>query len=270
MAKKKDPSVTYLNKFGYNVIKLPRVGIEPMDVVGKDETTQWLGPLRSVWKSSISEPPSSAPKSAASVNGQQTDKLNISFGLKILANALTAFGAAVPSLDVAYQRARSVTFAFTNVTSVGVPLLDAGNYLANGTLNTESPVVQHYFRNPDAQAYLITEVLKSDTITVTAQDDSGEGIDLDIPAIQSIVGAKVGVKFDQSRKGTVQYSGKEAVTFGFIANDIEFDGNKWAVHGIKADGDHAFGLRADAGGAATVAAKQEAPVLLSTACLVRL
>ena len=29
MAKKKDPSITFLNKFGYNVIRLPRTGIEP-------------------------------------------------------------------------------------------------------------------------------------------------------------------------------------------------------------------------------------------------
>jgi hypothetical protein len=44
MAKKKDPSITFLNKFGYNVVKLPRAGIEPMDIIGKDDTIQWLGP----------------------------------------------------------------------------------------------------------------------------------------------------------------------------------------------------------------------------------
>src|SRR3954453_23161957 len=105
MAKKKDPSITFLNKFGYNVIKLPRVGIEPMDVIGKDETTQWLGPIRTVWKSTAAEPAPSPPRFAARVEGQKTDQLDISFGLKILANALAAFGASVPSLDVAYHRA---------------------------------------------------------------------------------------------------------------------------------------------------------------------
>ena len=34
--KKKDPSITFLNKFGYNVIKLPRTGIEPLDVIGRE------------------------------------------------------------------------------------------------------------------------------------------------------------------------------------------------------------------------------------------
>ena len=110
MPKKKDPSVTFLNKFGYNVVKLPRVGIEPLDVIGIDDTTQWLGPLSSVWQSSVPAPEPSAPRPAAPVNGQKTDKLEIGFGLQILSNALAAFGAAAPSLDVAYKRARKVQF----------------------------------------------------------------------------------------------------------------------------------------------------------------
>ena len=128
MPKKKDPSITFLNQFGYNVVRLPRVGIEPMDVIGRDETTQWLGPLRTVWQSSVPEPVPSAPRPAAAVSGQKTDQLAISFGLKILANALAAFGVTTPSLDMAYHRARKVQFAYTNVTSTVVAPLEAGNY----------------------------------------------------------------------------------------------------------------------------------------------
>ena len=104
MPKKKDPSVTFLNKFGYNVVKLPRVGIEPLDLIGIDETTQWLGPLSAVWKSAVPVPEPSPPRRAAPVNGQKTDQLDLSFGLKILGNSLAAFGASVPSLDVAFKR----------------------------------------------------------------------------------------------------------------------------------------------------------------------
>src|SRR5947209_4034471 len=51
MAKQKNPSITALNRIRYNVVTLPRVGIEALHVVGKDQTNQWLGPLSSVWKS---------------------------------------------------------------------------------------------------------------------------------------------------------------------------------------------------------------------------
>src|SRR5215469_10804073 len=194
MAKKKDPSVTFLNKFGYNVTKLPRVGIEPMDVIGSDTTTQWLGPIRSVWQSGVAEPAPSAPNPAAALVGQQTDQLDISFGIKILANALAALGATVPSLDFAYNRARKVQFSYTDVTSTVVAPFEAGNYLTQGSLNTNNPVVQHYFQDADAEAFLIVDVLKSASITVSATDSSGVSVAVDVPSIQNVVGANVSVK----------------------------------------------------------------------------
>ena len=267
MAKKKDPSITFLNKFGYNVVKLPRVGIEPMDLIGKDETTQWLGRLSSVWKSSVPEPLPSPPHTAASVNGQKSDELDLSFGIKILANALAAFGATMPSLDVAYNRARKVQFAFTNVTSTVVAPLDAGNYLASGTLNTNNPVVQHYFENEDCQAFLILDVLKSDSITVTATDSSGVQVGVDIPAIQATVGANVTVKSNNASNSSITYTGSSPVTFAFMVDEIQFDGAKWSLSGAAPSGALAFAVPA-AGG--IVAPAPAAPILLGTGCRVNL
>ena len=47
--KKRDPSITYLNALGYNVIKLPRVGISPLSLIGRDKTTAFLGDLNTMW-----------------------------------------------------------------------------------------------------------------------------------------------------------------------------------------------------------------------------
>ncbi len=263
MAKKKDPSVTFLNKFGYNVIKLPRVGIEPMDVIGTDTTTQWLGPLRSVWKSAVAEPDPSAPHSAAALVGQQTDQLDVSFGLKILANALAALGATVPSLDIAYNRARKVQFAYTDVTSTVVAPFDAGNYLTKGSLNTDNPVVKHYFVDPDAQAFLIVDVLKSASITVTASDDHGGSIAVDVPSIQGVVGANVSVKASAASSSSVTYTGKVPVTFGFRVDEIEFANGVWSLSGAAASGGLAFAAAAGGDKGETAA-----PILIGNGCRV--
>ena len=212
MAKKKDPSVTFLNRFGYNVVKLPRVGIEPMDVVGKDETTQWLGPLRAVWVSTVPEPVLSPPRPAVQIVGQKTDQLDFGFGVKILANALAAFGATVPSVDFAFQRASKIQFSYSNVTSTAVAPLDAGNYLTNGKLNTDNPVVRHYFTGQESQAFLIVDVLKSDSITATATDSHGVEIKVDVPAIQGVVGANVQVKPSGGSDSTITFTGPQPVT----------------------------------------------------------
>ena len=179
VVKKKDPSVTYLNKLGYNVVKLPRTGIEPMDVIGRDRTMQWLGPIDSIWSSALSKPQPKPPKPAAAVNGQKTDALDLSIGLSVLGNTLAAFGVSVPSLDVAYKSAHAVQFSYSNVTITDVAPFDAGSYLAKGELRSDNPAVKNYFLSGQATAYLITQVLKSNSLTVTATDSHGTAVSVD-------------------------------------------------------------------------------------------
>jgi hypothetical protein len=242
LPKKKDPSITFLNKFGYNVIKLPRTGIEPMDVIGRDRVTQWLGPLSKVWTSTGAEPLPGPAHPASAVNGQRTDALDLSFGLSILANTLAAFGASVPSLDVAYKSAHSVQFAYTNVTSTSVSPFDAGNYLAQGTLRTDNPVVKNYFLGEKAKTFLILEVLKSDSITVTAVDSHGASIGVDIPALQGVLSSKIGVSPSDSSNSSVTFTGPVAVTFGFSVQQIARQGDSWTLRGAMPSGDIAFAV----------------------------
>lgn len=260
-AKKKDPSITFLNRFGYNVIKLPRTGIEPMDVIGRDETTQWLGPISRVWASAEAAPQPSPPHPAVAINGQRTDALDLSVGLSVLANALAAFGASVPSLDVAYKSAHSIQFGYANVTSVSVAPFDAGNYLAAGTLRTDNPVVKNYFFSENASAFLIVEVLRSNSITVTASDSHGASIGVDVPAIQGMVGAKVGVAPSDSSNSCLTFTGPEAVTFGFAVQQILRQGDSWALHGAAPSGDIAFGI---AGPRAAGAGREGNPAVFET------
>jgi hypothetical protein len=245
----KDPSITFLNKFGYNVVKLPRVGIEPLDVIGKDSTTERLGPLAAVWKSSIPVPVPGPPQIAVDVQGQQSDKLDLSIGLKVLANALQAFGATVPSLDFAFTNARKVAFTFTNVTSTSVSPFEAGNFLADGDLNSKNPIVERYFLDTDgngAQAYLIFDVLKSDSISVSATNDKGVSVKVDVPSIQSVIGANVGVTTADSSSSTLTFQGKTPVTFGFKAMEINFSNGSWKLEDAAADGGLAFSVGAGA------------------------
>jgi len=239
--KKKDPSVTFLNKYGFNVVKAPRAGIEPMCVIGRDVTTNNLGQLRHIWTSDKSEPIIGPPLPSFAFNGTETDALDLSFGLKVLSGALAAFGASVPSLDVAYQSAHSVHFAYTNVTSVSVEPLAVGQYLAHGTLETDNPVVRNYFFDPKSSAYLIIEVLKSDSITITATDSHGVTVGVDLPAIQGLVGTSVKVKPSSSENSTITFTGPTPITFAFNVLQIVRDGDRWMTKGALPSGNIAFG-----------------------------
>lgn len=242
LPKKKDPSLTYLNKLGYNVVRLPRTGIEPLDVIGRDQAVQWLGPIAEIWKSALPQPAPGPPKPATAVNGQRTDALDVSVGLGILKNALAAFGASAPSLDTAYKSARSVQFSYSNVTIVSVSPFAAGNYLAKGDLATDNPVVRNYFLSGKAAAWLIVEVLRSNSITVTATDSHGVEVGVDLPAIQNVLDAKIDVKPSNAANTTITFSGPDAVTFGFAVQQIARVGDTWELHGAAPSGDIAFAV----------------------------
>jgi hypothetical protein len=236
----KDPSLTFLNKFGYNVVRLPRTGIEPMMILGKAESLELLGKLSSVWKTSAAEPTVGQPQTVADMNGKQSDKLELSIGLKILADALKGFGATVPSLDLAFSRARRIQFTYTNTTSTSVSPLEAGNYLASGDLSTNNPVVQSYFLGDGGHAFLIVDVLKSDTLTVTATSENGSDVKLDVPAIQGVVGATLGVKSSNASDSVIQFKGPTPITLGFKAFAIAFGDGRWNLRGAKPGQDLAF------------------------------
>ncbi len=235
MAKCGDKSVGKLNSKGYNVVKLPRAGIEPMDILGKDnKATEWLGALASVWNTTVPLPTASTAP-ALDISGQESNSLDLSLGLKMLGNVLAAFGASTPSLDLAYKKARTLQFTFGNVNSTTVQPLQAGNYLAGGVLNTGNPVVRHYMLEDEADAFLIFDVLKSNEISVVATDEHGVGVTVDAGVIQGMVGAKVGVKAAGSSTTKLTYTGTVPVTFAFRAFEISFNQGAWQLQGTKSD-----------------------------------
>jgi len=238
----KDPALTFLNRFGYNVVKLPRTGIEPLLVLGRDKALEPIGTISTVWSAPNAPPVPWSPRAATSIEGQKSDKLDLSIGLKILSNALAAFGATTPSLEFAYTRARKVQFTFSNVQSVGIEPFTVGEYLASGDLNLKNPFVSRYFDGDDTRTYIVTEVLKSDTVTVTATDSNEKAIAVDVPAISAVVGANVKIKTGGDSSATLSYQGPEAVTFGFKAFEIVYVNGRWSVKGVKPSGDLAFFL----------------------------
>ena len=262
VAKRKDPSITFLNKFGYNVIRLPRTGIEPLDVIGRDHSMQWLGPIAKVWTSTVPEPLPGPPHPAVAVNGQRTNGMDLSFGLSILASTLAAFGASAPSLNAGFKNAHSVQFTYTNVTSTSVSPFDAGNYLASGTLETSNPVVRNYFGNDKVRAYLILEVLKADSITVTATDSHGVEVGIELPRIEGIVDAKIGVKPSGSANSTITFTGPVPVTFGFAVQEIARQEGSWVLRGVAPAAELSFG--APAFGMGSPALDQPNPMVFDT------
>jgi hypothetical protein len=235
-----DKSLTYLNSLGYNVVRLPRKGIDPLDVLGRDgRSIERLGRLDQLWTSSKPISPIGAPQSAAHINGQRTGEMNASIGLKLLSGVLKAIGASAPEVTFAYNTARTLQFTFGNVTTRTVAPLEVGEFLSEGDIHTSNPFVEHYFHDDDTDVFLITEVLESDQITVSAKGQSGGQINADISAIQNAVGGNVSVSAKSGSSSDLTYAGKDSVTFGFKAFAIAFE-ERWRITGVAPSAALAF------------------------------
>jgi hypothetical protein len=229
-----DKALTYLNRQGYNVVRLPRKGTSPLDVLGRDTgALEKLDDLSQIWRYQHPLPTISPPQAATQVNGQKTGDLSASMGLKILGVILGALGAKIPELSAVYTAADSLEFEFHNVMSRSVTPLAIGRFLAQGDIQSDNPVVNYYFSDNETETYVIVETLESDEIAVTAKDSSGANLQVSVPSIQNAVGVDIAVAGKSAGNSSIAYKGSESVTFGFKLFSIAFDG-RWRIHGAQA------------------------------------
>jgi hypothetical protein len=246
----KDPRLTYLNDQGYCVLRLPRKGIVPLGIIGRaGNTKNWLGTLDQIWKSEAPVPVVGAPQTVSNLAGGKTSDIDVTFGLDILANALNGmFGGSAPSLDTHYKDAKSVQFKLGDVTSVSIDPFIIGNYITKGELASQNPFVKKYFGGDKrADALVITEILQARAIGVVAKKDDNTAVGVNVPAIQSVLGAKVGVSASGSDSTEVTYQNPDPLTFGFKVFKISFADGAWTIEEVAPSEKVAFADNEDNG-----------------------
>jgi len=212
----KDNSLTYLNGVGYNVIRLPREGIDPLQLLSHGgNALEILGPLSDLVLSGPPAPLVTSDTPAANVNGKRTDKLELGLGLNFLDKILSAMGAPGASLKMAYSKAKSIEFEFENVSVDSVNITAIGQYLKGAKPDIANPIIE--MLDEEGEAYVITETIKSNSFGAIAYDSTNSTIDVDVAGIQQAIGVntKVAVLKDATRK--VSYKGAKLLRFGFKA-----------------------------------------------------
>jgi hypothetical protein len=225
-----DPAVSFLNSLGYNPVRLPRADLQPFTLLTRSgPALKVLGPLSDIVTTNASPPSISLDKAAADINGQRSDGINIDFGLKVLAQLLEALGAPSLGLNFAYKNASKVEFSYENVLRDALTVTALDRYLNNA----QPQVSTSLFNKLDEadEAFVISEVLKSNAFAVNATNTNGTSVEVDVPGIKDILGinTKVEVSSEDDRK--VSYKGGQPLCFAFIA---------WSVWIEVKDGDARF------------------------------
>jgi len=210
-----DKSTSYLKGLGYNVVRHPNAALKPLDLIGVQGDSNYLGPLNLL----VAQSPGPLPAAqtdvpAADINGQTSSKLDFSIGLSILGNIISALGGNNLGLNASYTDAQKVEFSYTGVLNDQVVPLEVGNYLKNGTVDTGNKILAQYVLG-NGDLYLITKTAKSKKFTVSYERSNGTAAKVDVPVIQNAVGGNIKVSVDSARKHVVTYEGGSNLAFGF-------------------------------------------------------
>lgn len=217
----KDQSVKHLAKFGYNVIMHPREGVAPLMLIGeRNGARDLIGTLDQIVTGATSLLPKIvAGADAASISGKKTDKLDLTLGIDILGAVIGALGGNKIGVTAGFNHVGTLEFTYAGVTSDGINVTAVGDYLASGTPRFDHPILTQYLEDP-GNLYVITEVVHSNKLGVTAYAKNGVGVSVDVPVISNAVGGKVKVSSEAENAGKVNFEGDKRLAFGFKAFEI--------------------------------------------------
>jgi hypothetical protein len=243
MALCNDPAVNYLKSLNYNVLRHPRADLAPLDVLGRaGGAAERLGPLDVIWKSSKPKP---KPKTvaAANVKAQSTGSLKGSLGVKVLDGLLSGFGVGSIGGKFSLSGSKGMRFHFEKPLVVGVDLFTIGQYLSEGEFDDNNPAVERYFYDDSAEVFVVTEVLRTNQLTIEFDGTSSGSAAADVTALQGLLKPEMEVSRDKTRSSAVTVATKEPLSFGFKAYAVEYANDKWRLQGFVKAGDVFMGAR---------------------------
>lgn len=220
-----DQSITFLRSHGYSVFRFPRASAQPLELMhrdGKDLTR--LGMVSDlVAAGDLALPQASRDASPGiDIEGKETSKVNVAIGLSILGSFIGALGGGKLGVDAAFSNAKTVTFQYAGVMEDAVDVLSLEKFVKAGRISPHVPsgTLEKLL---DDEVYVVTSVLKTKKILVSAQGESGSAVKVDVPVIQQAVGANLKVETARAQESRVAFEGAVPVAFAFQAVQLVFD-----------------------------------------------
>ncbi|MEX0306439.1 MAG: hypothetical protein AB3N12_03535 [Ruegeria sp.] len=221
----KDPALTTVKDHGYNVVQLPRVDLIPTQLLySSNGKLRRLGELESVFVPAPDGPP--APpilpdQPGPDIEGTKSNEINVDIGIDILGGLISALGGSTLGISMAYSRAKSVTFAFSNTKRTETDLALVDQFLASVSINRYARAARDMLDSDEV--YLVSSVIKSNAISVAAKTSGDADLTIDIPVVQGAIGGNLTVEGNAASAGLVKYTGAVPLAFGFQAIRLIFE-----------------------------------------------
>lgn len=219
-----DPFVKALKSAGYNMVRLPKADIKPMQLLYKNgDALERLGAVTKLLTAgeTIAVPQMTNDVRAANISGQRTSEMKIGLGISLLGTVIGAMGGSTLGLENEYKNAKTASFEFNDVLEDRIEVVDLDQYLGDADINPASVYVGKLLEAD--KLFITTAVIKSTKFIFEAKDSSGNSIGVNVPAIQGIVSGNVKVGTESTATTKLNYEGKMPLIFGFQAVQIFYE-----------------------------------------------
>lgn len=236
-----DPLLSCLKAFGYSVVRFPGPSLAPLQLLARlGRDLERLGRVETVLLPgrNVPVPAVSADHPCPGLSGQSTAELDAGLGLSLLGTIVASLGGSPQAVEILANRARKVTFEFGEVTEDSVQLADLDQYLADSKV---TPLARHVGWLLEADdLYVTTSVVKSRQFCVTAKDENGLGLELDLKSLRDLAGAEISVSVVGASSAQISFEGRFALAFGFRALRLFYDRGRYRAFKPLTPGDLAL------------------------------
>jgi hypothetical protein len=213
----RDKAVTYLQKFGFNVVRLPSAGITPLQLIGEHRgAIGIIGALTDMVMAPSGPPAIELGAEAANISGQRTSKIPLTVSGQILDSIVLGMGAKAKA-SAAYDNAYALQFELQNVKRDRIRIVEVGRYLGAHEIAWDNFILSKFLFGP-GKLYIIREVLKSNTLSVSAFDRDGKDAEVNLSVVRGAAMGTVRTSQSAATSNTVKYEGNSDLVFGFVAD----------------------------------------------------
>jgi hypothetical protein len=217
-----DPLVAALKDVGYNVVRLPRADIAPLQIlVRRRSNLDFLGTLDKLILG-VEAPRPKLDEPVTSVKGQstRTGALDANLGLGILGSIIAGMTGKSIGLEAGYKNSSALSFEFLDGRRDAISIDELDRFLTAGRLDSGS---RHLSRLVESdRIYVVTATLKSNKILVNSHRADGTTASADIPLIKGVLAGTVKVGTQGESSSALTYEGEKPLIFGFQATRILF------------------------------------------------
>lgn len=214
--------------YGYNLVALPKEGIAPLLLLYKNKRdVSSSGNNIDKLFALADSPPPIVSKNNATLNLQQNSTVSFDgkAGVDFLDWLLQKLKMGKLSGNINADHINSLQISYQNVFEDNVSLLELDNFISGS-----EPKVDQFntFKEKlkDSELFVINSVLKSNSFSVSAQNENGQKIDLEA-TIKGIVDADVNVARSKKDEVLLEYKNATPIVFAFKAQKIIYDHKKW-------------------------------------------